>query len=89
MVSVYILERRGDNGFAPSIRLFIIYIISVVVNVPITHFIGRLVEKVSGEWMNPVGAVYTLVALCVAILFPYVYEVFYLRVSISITERKK
>ena len=90
VVSVYIWERRNyNNGFVPSIKLLISYIISVVVNVPITHFVGKFVEGICGRQMNPTGAVYTLAALCVASFVPYVYEIVRLRVSISIAERKK
>ena len=87
VISVYLLESRKEEGFRPSLRLFMLYASMTVTVIALSHIVMAVIYRLFGMEISDTEPEYTLLALIAASAAPYLYRVIKYRVSFSIEEK--
>ena len=91
VVSLRIYCKRHSINWKCSFELFYHYVIMCVLNLPIGRICASMVERILSTSVLAESAKYTLLALAVAIVIPYVLEVLekLIKVDVEITKEKR
>lgn len=87
VVSVYIWERHKEDGFKPSLRLFMLYACMAVVVIALSHTAMAVIYRLFEMEISDAEPEYTLLALIVAYLIPYLYRIIRARVQLSFQKK--
>nr|WP_300677656.1 hypothetical protein [uncultured Acetatifactor sp.] len=83
MVSVYILEGRGEEGLKLHPRLCLLYGSMTAVVAAGSHIVMAVIYRLFGVEISDATAEYTLLALIVAYAVPQLYRIIRFRIALS------
>ncbi len=89
LISISVLEKRGRVKASFDFRFVMQYALTTVLVFLATFFVFKITEVLAGISAEPSSQFYTVVAVILAWLMPYLYEIIRKYIEVRVEIRKK